>query len=234
MNKLFLTFTLSIISGFSIAQDSLNMRQNYNWNDTSLASYDGWYNDSTMLQYFNEIWGWHNPVDNKEYAVIGTLDGTYIFDVSNPNSTYEADYIPAKDRADIHRDFKTYGNYLYSVADEGNNALQIIDMSYLPDSASLVYQSTEFVIQSHNIFIDETTGVLYLVSPSAPGGGPSGFRMLDIKTDSEKPILIADFDLPFSHGNHIHDLFVRDNKAYCSNGNSGFFIYDVSDPSKHN
>ena len=229
MKKLILLISVSIISISTIAQDSLNMRLNYNWFDTTLPYNNYWAKDGeNMRQYYNEIWGWHNPVDNREYGVIGVFDGTHIFDVTNPDSVYEADYIPAKDRADIHRDFKTYGNYLYGVADEGNNALQIIDMSYLPDSASLVYESTEFVIQSHNIYIDE--GILYMVSPTLTLGNVSGFRMLDIATDPENPILLGDFDLPFGHGNHIHDLFVRDKKAYCSNGNSGFFIYDVADP----
>lgn len=231
MKKLLLLISIALLSQITFSQDSLNMTLKYNWNDTSLY-YNTYWNANShnpkMRQYFNEIWGWHNPVDDREYAVIGVADGTYIFDVSNTDSCYVSDYIPGKDRADIHRDFKTYGNYLYGVADEGNGSLQIIDMSTLPNSATLVYDNDSLVRQSHNIFIDN--GVLYMVSPKTPNGNISGLRMLDIATNPTNPTIIADFSLPIGHGTHVHDLYVRDNIAYCSNGTAGFYIYDVSNP----
>ena len=208
------------------AQDSLNMSLNYNWVDTAGLYYNtNW----GIKQYFNEIWGWHNDSTGKEYAIMGVADGTFFFDVTNVDSCYKTDYIEAKDRAEIHRDYKSYENYVYMVADEGNNSLQIYDMSTLPDSVTLVYDDDEFVQNSHNIYIEE--GILYLVSPRAPGDDPTGIRMLDLTIDPTKPTLIADFYLPSdgSQGSHIHDLYVKNDKAYCSNGNSGFFIYDATD-----
>ena len=203
----------------------------YNWFDTTLL-YHTQFNEPShspkMRQYFNEIWGWHNPADNREYAIIGVHAGVYIFDVTNIDSCYMADFILAKDIADVHRDYKTHSHYLYAVADEGNNSLQIIDLSTLPDSASLVYDSDEFVRQSHNIQIAD--GVLYMVSPKTPDGRISGFRMLDIDTNPEVPTLIADFELPSGQGVEVHDMYVRDNIAYCSNGNSGLFFYNISNP----
>lgn len=219
---------LSLFLAFSFlakAQDSLYMKKHFQWKDETLYfnTYFG------IKQYYNEIWGWANPNTGEEFAVIGAADGTYFFDVTNPDSCYMADYVPAKDRAEIHRDYKTYGNYVYMVADEGNNSLQIYDMTTLPDTATLVYDSDTFVINSHNIFIDE--GILYMVTPNIPGGGgPNGLRLLDLAADPTNPTLLADFILPPGQGSHVHDLYVRDSIAYTSNGNAGLFIYDMSDP----
>ena len=79
----------------------------------------------------NDIWGW---VDNqgKEYAIIGTNDGTSIFDLSNPSSPQEVFFEPGMNS--VWRDVKTYGNYAY-VTTEAMNGLLIIDLSNLPDSA---------------------------------------------------------------------------------------------------
>ena len=215
-------FLLAFLHSFS--QDSLNMKSHYHWEDQTL-----YYNTYFGInQYYNEIWGWADTTNGKEYAIMGAADGTYFFDVSNIDSCYMVDYIPAKDRADIHRDYKTFGDYVYMVADEGDNSLQIYDMTTLPDSVTLAYDSNEFVIRSHNIYIDE--GVLYIVTPAiVGGGGPNGFRMLNLNADPISPTFIADHQLPTGQGNHIHDLYVRDSIAYCSNGNSGLFIYDVSE-----
>ena len=45
----------------------------------------------------------------------------------------------------IHRDYHDYQGYLYAVSDEGAASLQIIDISTLPDSASVVYDSSRFI-----------------------------------------------------------------------------------------
>jgi len=220
--------TLFIIaSSFTLkAQDSLNMSLDYNWVDTAGLYYNTHWD---IRQYFNEIWGWHNDSTGEEYAVMGAADGTYFFNVTNVDSCYKIDYIEAKDNADIHRDYKSYKNYVYMVADEGNNSLQIYDMSTLPDSVTLVYDDDEFVQNSHNIYIEE--GILYMVTPRTIGPDPTGFRMLDLTVDPANPTLIGDFYLPSdgSQGDHIHDLYVKNDKAYCSNGNAGFFVYDVTD-----
>ena len=226
MKKIIVALLLVSLSYSSKAQDSLNMNLHFNWVDTAGLYYNTYFG---INHYFNEIWGWHNDSTGAEYAIMGAADGTYFFDVTNLDSCYLVDYIEAKDRAEIHRDYKSYKNYIYMVADEGNNSLQIFDMSTLPDSITLVYDSNEFVTRSHNIFIDE--GILYIVTPSSPISDPSGFRMLDLTQNPSKPTLIADYNLPFGHGNHVHDMFVRNHKAYCSNGNAGFHIYDVEDPS---
>ena len=53
----------------------------------------------------------------------------------------------------VHRDFFSMDNYLYGVCDQGSSTLQIIDLTNLPISVSLVYNSDSLISTSHNLFI---------------------------------------------------------------------------------
>ena len=35
-------------------------------------------------QRIADVWGWFNPVDEKEYAIVGVHDGVSIVEVTNP------------------------------------------------------------------------------------------------------------------------------------------------------
>lgn len=223
MKKILFSGLILSFSQLSFSQDSLNMKLLFHWDEDTIASYQNW---GTMAQQYNEIWGYYDSIKEQEYAIIGTAEGTYFWNITNPDSAYLSDYELGRDTAEIHRDFKTYKHYLYGVADEGMSSLQIFDLSYLPDSVHKVYDSQEFVVRSHNCFIAD--GRLYLCSPEYMIGKISGLRILDIATNPEQPILLKDFELTGPQGNHVHDLFVRDNIAYCSNGFDGLFIFDVS------
>jgi len=134
------------------SQISSNVDLLFHWEDTTLdssAAYDNTY---------NETWGFVSG--GKEYAVIGSTDGTHIFDVTDPVNAYQAAYVPGAEQGPviIHRDFHDYKGYMYIVSDEGNSTLQIIDLSYLPDSAAVIYDSDTLFRTSHNIsymFVDQ-------------------------------------------------------------------------------
>src|SRR5689334_13316908 len=115
-----------------------------NWSDTAhiRKTSNGW--------RYNDVWGF--TVHGKEYAALGSTEGVHIIDINNCR---QVAFYPGKDAGPIiiHRDYKIYKNYLYAVCDEGYSSLQVFDISYLPDSLHLVYESpiTEFM-QAHNIF----------------------------------------------------------------------------------
>ena len=129
------------------AQNSLNTTLLYHWMDSTIIGttlYDNAY---------NEVWGM--AYNNKEFAVIGSTDGTHIFDVTDPVASTQVAYIPgaAQGAAIVHRDYHDYQNYLYAVCDEGPSSLQIMDLSFLPDSVSVIYDDDSLITRSHNIFI---------------------------------------------------------------------------------
>ena len=81
----------------------------------------------------------------------------------------------------IHRDYHDYQNYLYAVCDEGPSSLQIMDLSFLPDSVSVIYDDDSLITRSHNIFIDTAYAKLYSCS-NKNSGGSNALKVLDIST----------------------------------------------------
>lgn len=178
---------------------------------------------------FNEAWGFW--VNNKEYGVIGSTSGTHIIDVTQPANLFERKLIPGASNGPhvIHRDYDDYKCYLYAVCDEGQSSLQIIDISQLPDTVFVVYDSKEFMTRVHNIFIDIPKARLYTCAEN----GERGFFALGIYDISNpvKPKFIGHYnrfgDITASH---VHDAYVRNDTAYLNCGPDGFAIMDFSDP----
>ncbi|MCB9363834.1 MAG: choice-of-anchor B family protein [Flavobacteriales bacterium] len=183
----------------------------YHWEDTSLPA------SIAHNNTYNEVWGFEQ--NGREYGVIGSTMGTHIFDVTDKNNITPVDFVPGKAQGGqiIHRDFHDYNGYLYMVCDEGASSLQIADLSYLPDSVSLVYDSDQLFIKSHNIFIDTAFAKLYVCS---------GDLYVYSLANPLNPTYFTTIDLP----SHAHDLYVRNDTAYVNGGPDGLFIYDASVP----
>ncbi|MEO1260089.1 MAG: choice-of-anchor B family protein [Bacteroidota bacterium] len=188
-----------------------------NWQDPDLVV-NGTYNSR-----YNDVWGYAN--NGNEYAIIGSTEAIHIIDVTDPTAPSE-EYRFAGAAAGhfvIHRDMKVFGDYLYCVADEGSTStLQIIDMSNLPDTAMQVYNSNEFVVTCHNIFIDSSQARLYIL------GDNSRTTLLDISEPANPKFLATypkpDFPLPY-----VHDAYIEDNIGYMNCANQGLWVCDFTD-----
>ncbi len=222
MRSILLALIISISSS-AISQDSLNMSLLYHWKDSSITG-SSLYNNA-----FNEIWGYAS--NGREYAIIGSTLGTHFFDVTDPVNSQQIDLVIGRDTGAniVHRDYHDYNGYLYAVTDEGDGSLQIIDLSYLPDSVHVVYDDDSKIKLSHNIFIDSATGKLYSC-------GTNRFEVYDLTNNPTDPdrLVWCNFDIPWwnstigSNG-YVHDLFVRNDTAYLNAGN-GLYIVDFSTP----
>ncbi|MCB0760826.1 MAG: choice-of-anchor B family protein [Flavobacteriales bacterium] len=216
--RIFLLFAFAAFSFSMAAQDSLNCSVLFHWDDPTIpgsAFYDNAY---------NEIWGY--AANDREYAIIGSTQGTHIFDVTDPENASEIHFIEGAATGGniVHRDFHDYAGYLYVVCDEGNSTLQIIDLNNLPDEAPLVYDSNAILIRSHNIFIDESKAMMYVC------GGEDELRLVSLE-DPTNPVEVLDCndDLPFwGTIGYQHDIYVKDGIAYC-NGGDALYIVDFSD-----
>lgn len=175
-------------------------------------------NNYQISSYGSDVWGYFSP-DGTEYALMGTLNGIAIINI---DSGEVVDYVQGPQTS--WRDIKTYQNYAY-VSSEGmgfREGIQIIDLSYLPDSAHFV---TSYIygdqITSHNIFIDTINGFLY-----AMRSWSDGVRIIDI-TNPTNPI-----ELPYVPTPGAHDVFVINDTLYVAEGfNYSFSIWDVTDKS---
>ena len=98
---------------------------------------------------------------------------------------YEVTFIPSA--TSTWKDIKTYQHYAYTVT-EAAGGLQIIDLSNLPASAELITTSN-ILNTSHNIFIDEESGILY-----SDGEGSSVIRVISL-ADPLNPVQISSFGI---------------------------------------
>jgi choice-of-anchor B domain-containing protein len=213
--KYFFLLALSLTSFVAISQTSMNMNLRHNWNDATLPLRSG-------LRY-NEIWGYSDPDDGSEYAIMGSVNKVHFFNITNPDSPVEVAAFTGGNPS-LWRDMKTYGKYAYSVADEGTEGLMVFDLDNLPGSVSKVLQTTAFFSKCHNIFIDTLAGRLYAAGCNTQS---NGLIVLDLTANPASPALLASTALA---GGYVHDVYVRNNMAYCSHGFNGLYVYDMINP----
>jgi choice-of-anchor B domain-containing protein len=192
------------------------------WNDPTLPP-SSFHNNT-----YNEIWGL--AVNDAEIAVIGSTMGTHFIDVTDPSNPTEITdaFVPGAVQGTniVHRDYHDFGGYLYTVCDESSNStLQIIDISDLPNSVNVVYDSNDILNRAHNIFIDSASARIY--ASGVRRNGISGFtniQVIDI-SDPTAPVVLNNYnDIPYSH-----DVYVEDDIVYSNCGNDGFFVVDFTD-----
>ena len=210
MKTLLLSFFLMPVLLFS--QNSLHANLLFNWQDSSLVG------SSAFDNVYNEVWGFVQ--NDREFAVIGTTLGSHIFDVTDPINSIEVATIEGKVQGPqiIHRDYHDYRGYLYIVCDEGASSLQIVDIKSLPDTAIVVYDSSELFERAHNIFIDTLTSKMYTSNGT--------IYSLD---NPEDPYLLYQNSVLNSH-----DMYVENDTAYINSGNSGLVVVDFSETTLEN
>jgi choice-of-anchor B domain-containing protein len=197
---------------------------------------DNWFEDSiqssSSLARYNGCWGF--IYDKNEYAIIGSTEGTHFFQLTENNKLKSCGFVEGKFSSGlvIHREFKTFRNYAYSICDEGNSSLQIIDLNYLPDSVVKVADiQNELFGKVHNLFIDTSNALLYAcsVTPIISGIQQSliPLRVFNIENPL-MPVLLWEGPNDISE---VHDCYVRDNVAFLNCGQDGIRVYDFSNPS---
>jgi choice-of-anchor B domain-containing protein len=198
---------------------------------------DNWQSDTILSNSSNVRYSgcWGFTQNGKEYAVIGSTEGHHFFCLTESDSLNLIDFIPGRyvSAQAITREYKTYQNYLYATGDEGDGSLQIIDLSYLPDSISLVQdiQNSE-IGKIHNLFIDTVNELLYACSVTPFLNGQE-LSLVPLKVfslqDPLNPILLwqGPDDLF-----EVHDVFVRNNMAILNCGYEGIRIYDFTQPNQ--
>lgn len=206
----FLTIFILSFTVISWCQDQKNVLLLDQWTDTNISI-------AVEDARFSDLWGFRFQGQN--YCAVGSSEGVEILRV-NENDLEFIDRKPGAFQGFtvVHRDFKTYQNYLYAVGDEGMATLQIFDLSFLPDSISKVYDSNGFFNICHNIFIDTLNAKLY-----ACGTNNIGMKILDI-SNPVSPSLLLDFnDVAY-----VHDCYVKNDTAYLNCGFDGLRVYDFS------
>lgn len=200
----------------------------------SFGQFDGTFNISLVSQTnerfidgrsYNDVWGFE-AADGREYAILGGKEGTIILDLVNSAQPTEVAFIPGA--SSIWRDMKSFGNYVYVVADRGQDGLLIINMENAPATITWEFWkptltaglSTATLQKCHNLYIDEN-GICFLAGCNLNGGG---VLMFDLATTPGQPEYLGPATFRYSH-----DVFARGDTLYSADLSNGFFsVTDVS------
>ncbi len=171
----------------------------------------------------NDIWGWVDPDNGKEYALVGLVTGVSVVDVSDPTNVVEVQFIPGA--SSTWRDIKTWGNYAY-VTNESNGGVMVINLGGAPNNITWTNWNPNLpglgqLNKCHNLYIDEF-GYCYLAGCNINSGG---MLLVDVFTTPGSPIYVGKAPAVYSH-----DVYVRGNKMFASEIYIGkVSIYDVTD-----
>ena len=174
---------------------------------------------------------WHYEANNKIYAIVGASYGLIVIDITVPDSPMVILQVPG-----IHnlwREVKVAGNYAY-VTTEGLdstgvlNGIQIVNLSYLPDSApSKIYKGDGLIsnqlMSAHSITSDGE--YIYINGHNIQSEG-RGVLICSI-SDPWNPVFVGAVT-----NNYCHDSYVRGDTIWTSDIIAGIFsVYDISDRS---
>jgi choice-of-anchor B domain-containing protein len=153
----------------------------------------------------NTGWGWTDPLDGTEYAIMGLNNGTAFVDISDPENPIYLGKLPTHTGSSIWREFKVAGNYVYIVSDSnGNHGMQVFDLTLLRDVVSppVTFSETAHynnVASTHNIATNADTNFAYIVGGSVCSG-TGGLHMVNIQNP-----LSPTFAGCFSGDGYTHD-----------------------------
>gem|GEM_PF-890581 len=169
------------------------------------------HNISNGLQYYSSVWGYTAP-NGREYAFIGYSTGTAIYDITDSSNVRQIDTIPGPPSYYNYREFTVSGNYLYIVS-EGTGqyeGIQIVNLSYLPDS---VHHVMNWIFPGFNRAhtIKSSGNYLYVNGGDYNGGG---VFIVDV-TNPEAPVKKGEWG--GSLENYVHDCFIRNDTIFAAN-----------------
>ncbi len=184
----------------------------------------------------NDSWGWTDPQDGKEYALIGLDNGTAFIDISDPVNPVYLGKLPTHTSASIWRDVKVYSNHAFIVSEAGGHGMQVFDLTRLRNVANPPETFTEDAHYGdiggvHNIVINEETGYAYSVGGDDYNGGP---HFIDI-SDPLNPTHVGGYaDEGYSHDAQVivydgPDSDYTGHEIYFGSHASHVSIIDVTD-----
>ena len=150
----------------------------------------------------NDVWGWTDPQDGKEYVLMGMTDRTVFIDISDAGNPRILGALAMTEgsQENLWRDMKVYDNHAFIVADgAGAHGIQVFDLTKLrgleadPERAFEEDGHYSEIFSAHNIVINEESGFAYVVGASSGGttcGG--GLHMVDIR-DPKNPTFAGCF-----------------------------------------
>lgn len=157
--------------------------------------------------------------DGREYAVLGTQNGTAIYNIVNPAAPALVAFIAGS--SSVWREMKQHGDHIYVVSEGTGAGLQIIRMTD-PQNPVLAATYNATFTTAHTVTIDHDRALLYANGANSLSGG---MRILSIASP-EAPVEVGSW-----LDDYVHDCHVRGTRLYASLIFAGQeAVLDVSNP----
>jgi choice-of-anchor B domain-containing protein len=127
-------------------------------------------------------WGWTDPSNGKEYAIVGRSNGTSFVDISNPTAPRFVGNLPSATGTSSWRELSVHNNHAYIVSDNnGAHGMQVFNLTRLrgvttPQTFAADARNTSFG-RGHTIHINNATGIAYVNGSDTCSGGPRMFNL---------------------------------------------------------
>lgn len=165
----------------------------------------------------SNVWGY--AANGREYAIVGTFNGTSIVDVTDPALLNQIAFIDGDNG--IWREPKVWSHYAY-VSNETGGGLLIIDLANLPNSVTHTFwtggnlpDGTPYTNNTtHDLFVDYETNYLYLTGSNQY----NGLIVLDLNANPTNPPIVGLYT-----GAYVHDGFARNDTVYVGQIYAGNF-----------
>ena len=150
----------------------------------------------------NDMWGWTDPRDGNEYAIMGTSTSTAFVNVTDPTAPHLVGYLPTAGIPDfvLWRTLRVDGHHVFVASEITDHGVQVMDLHKLRDvdpsgppeifSEDATYFGTEEdpLSNTHAMWIDEPNDTMYLTGTNTCGtedspagsGEDGGLHMVDI------------------------------------------------------
>ncbi len=189
----------------------------------------------------NEVWGWTDPLDGTEYALLGMSTGVGFFDLSTPTQPIYLGRLPSHTSNSLWRTLRTYQNYLFVGSEASGHGLQVFDLTLLRNviNPPLVFAETAHYNQfgkCHSLVIDENSGYLFACGTNTYSGG---LHVVNIQNPLA-PVIAGGYDgSGYTHEamvqlyNGPDEDYIGRTIAFCFNGSAPtlFIVADVTNPS---
>ena len=189
-----------------------------------------------------DLWGWTDPLNGREYALVGTRTGTSFVDITDPTAPVLVGILPAHDNvSNLWRDVDVSGNWCFVGSEAAGHGLQVFDLTRLRNVTTPPATFTEDAHyagfgNSHTIFADKGAPYVYAVGTGTYSGG---LHVVNVSNP-----LVPTFAGAWSSDGYIHEnnviLYNGPDKAHVGkrislnfhiNANDRVSFIDVSDPS---
>tara|TARA_R100001369_G_scaffold67014_2_gene94517 strand:- start:696 stop:2132 length:1437 start_codon:yes stop_codon:yes gene_type:complete len=166
----------------------------------------------------NDSWGWTDPQDGKEYALIGLNNGTAFIDMSDPVNPIYLGKLPTHTSSSTWRDVKVYNNHAFIVSEAEYHGMQIFNLTRLRNVTNPPETFTEDAHydgfgSAHNIVINEESGYAYPVGTKDNSSNPS-----PLFSGGPHFINIQDPLNPIGEGGYAMDSYSHDAQVVIYSG----------------